>query len=158
MAELNYKIEQTNEEWKVFNDRIIRMDVEYKIRLYVPDWLNMDFLEDKLSSFENLHYDSTEFFEDGTRECVYRIRISTIAKCDTSRDEFSETTGIYICETRAEIKVLEKTKKIIDSLFKAVNGKDNSESLDNQLSERIEKNVWNLERLMGNCLDDEVDD
>ena len=149
MATLNYKIEQVNEEWKVFNERIIRMDVEYKIRLYVPDWLNIEYLDEKLPSFENLQYDSTDYFEDGTRECVYKIKISTISKCDTSKDEFSEVTGIYICETRAEIKVLEKTKKIIDSLFKVINKKNNSESLDNLLSERLEKNRFNLERLMG---------
>ena len=41
---MNYKIKQTNEEWKVFNDRIIRMHVDYDIVLYVPSWFNLDLL------------------------------------------------------------------------------------------------------------------
>ncbi len=154
MAELNYKIEQISEEWKVFNNRIIRMNVEYKIRIYVPEWIYIDLLEDKLSSFDNLHHESSNTLGDGTEEHTYTIKVSTVSKCDVSKDEFSEVTGVYICETKAEIKVLEKTKKVMNSLFKVINGGNNSEKINNSISDRIDKNDWNLKRLEGIDLND----
>ena len=150
---MNYKIRQTNEEWKVFNDRIIRMHVDYDIILYVPSWFNLDLLDSELDCFDNLEYKGQNISDEDnyqTRIITYGFRTSSLAKCDESRDEFSEETGIYICETRAEIKVLEKVQKIINAIYKVISREiEFKENTNNLITERLEKNKWNLERLKG---------
>ena len=151
MSELNYKITQINEEWKIFNERIMRMNIDYELTIYTPDWLQLDVLEEKSESFNNLELVSKKFLSDSNITAyTYNIRISSISKCDTTKDIFSETTGIYICETKAEIKILEKVGRVMNSIYNTIEKTtDNINWVDNRTTERLFKNRQNLERLKG---------
>ena len=151
MSELNYKITQINEEWKIFNERIMRMNIDYELTIYTPDWLQLDVLEEKSESFNNLEFVSKKFLSDSNITVyTYNIRISSISKCDTTKDIFSETTGIYICETKAEIKILEKVGRVMNSIYNTIEKTtDNINWVDNRTTERLFKNRQNLERLKG---------
>lgn len=147
---ITYKLKQTNEEWRTFNSKVIRMNVDYEVSFYVPAFIDFRFLEYAIDSFENLEWCGTEDNEDGYYTWTYRTRVSSISKCDIERDKFSEDTGIYICETRAEIKILNKIKKIIDAVYKNIKILENTQdTIKDQLIERLDKNIWNLERLKG---------
>lgn len=153
MAEFNYKIEQLDEEWRIFNDKVIRMNIEYEIKFIVPSWFDLGIVElsENNESFANLEYENDEFVKEGNiRVFSYRTIISSVSKCDLSKDYFDEITGIYICETRAEIKILKKVKKIMTKLYQTIEKKDNKEYIESLIDERLEKNKWNLERLKGN--------
>ncbi len=147
MNEITYKLRQLNEEWKVFGDHVVRMHVDYEITITAPRWINVKWMRSTLSSFENLEYQDIETGVDrGTVNYIYRIQVSSIAKCNLTKDKFDETTGIYICETRAEIKALEKVKRIIDSMYKLVKDIETSQTrIDNLIDQRINKNIQNLE-------------
>lgn len=153
MAELNYKIKQLNEEWNIFNEKVIRMNIEYEVKFIVPNWFDLDVIElgKDGESFTNLEYKREDYVEEGDFKIfTYTTQVSSIAKCDLSRDYFDETTGIYICETRAEIKILEKVKKIMTKLYQILEKGNNKDDIKNMIDERLEKNKWNLERLKGN--------
>ena len=151
MAELNYKIRQLDEEWEIFNECVTKMNVYYEIEIHVPIWLDLDALSYLNESFENLEPRDIVVSDDSLETVyIYGICISSMAKCDLSKDEFSEVTGVYICETRAEIKVLEKVKRVITNIYKTIGLNDNRENLNNLINERLEKNNLNLERLKGN--------
>ena len=156
MSELNYKIAQINEEWKIFNERIMRMNIDYELTIYTPDWLQLDVLEEKSESFNNLELVSKKFLSDSNITAyTYNIRISSISKCDTTKDIFSETTGIYICETKAEIKILEKVGRVMNSIYNTIEKTtDNINWVDNRTTERLFKNRQNLERLKGTYQED----
>ena len=156
MSELNYKITQINEEWKIFNERIMRMNIDYELTIYTPDWLQLDVLEEKSESFNNLELVSKKFLSDSNITAyTYNIRISSISKCDTTKDIFSETTGIYICETKAEIKILEKVGRVMNSIYNTIEKTtDNINWVDNRTTERLFKNRQNLERLKGTYQED----
>ena len=151
MSELNYKITQLNEEWKVFNDHVVRMNVDYEIKFYVPGWFTIDYIDSDLDCFENLSFKDLKFLESDnyqTKILTYEITVSSIAKCDLERDKFSEKRGVYICETRAEIKVLEKVRKVIKSLYSILESVASSKKfMDDSINERLWKNKCNLERL-----------
>lgn len=149
--ELNYKIRQLDEEWKIFNDCVTRMDVYYEIELSVPVWLDLDNLGFLNNAFENLELKDIQWNEEERKSVyLYNICVSSMAKCDLSKDEFSEIIGVYICETRAEIKVLEKVKRVLNSIYKTVESKNNKDRLDDIINVRLEKNKINLERLKEN--------
>lgn len=150
---ITYKLKQKEEEWNSFNDRVVRTNIEYQICLTVPKWLDLDYLlrVDALEQFNGLDYLGQEHDNDASNYIfVFRYIVRSKSKCDISRDKFDEGTGLYICETRSELKALEKIEKIIKALYKLIylNDKD-IENQMNKLQERIDKNTWNLERLKG---------
>lgn len=151
---VNYKIRQLNEEWKTFNDRVTRMNVSYEVDFYVPSWLELDAISSSNETFDGLDCDGLKMLDDGRTLYKYKLKVSSVSKCDLTKDKFDEEIGVYICETRAEIKVLEKVRKVIEVLYSIVYKNNNKEQLDNMILERLEKNNWNLIRLEGNIKED----
>lgn len=149
---ITYKLKQKNEEWNSFNDRVVRTNIEYQIDLVVPKWLDLDYLlrVDALEQFTGLDYLGQQHYDANTYVFSFRYVVRSKSKCDLSRDKFDEGTGLYICETRSELKALDKIEKVIKALYKLIGSEDKDrEDQINKLQERIDKNTWNLERLKG---------
>ena len=150
---ITYKLKQKNEEWNSFNDRVVRTNIEYQIEITAPCWFDLDYLlrADALEQFTGIDYIGRQYSVDSnvyTYNLVYTVRSKS--KCDLSRDKFDEGTGLYICETRSELKALDKIEKVIKALYKLIGSEDKDrEDQINKLQERIDKNIWNLERLKG---------
>lgn len=151
MIEFNYKIKQLSENFIVDFSGKVKMSIEYSLEITVPEWFDVSTFCHKSDTFKNLKLrEKKHNLLDGTKTYCYQFISSTIAKCDLEKDEFDEDTGVFICETRAEIKALSKIRRIFDFLCKRVNS-DNKESLYNKILKRIEKNQRNLERLTDKC-------
>ena len=114
---LNYKIKQIDEEWSVFNDRVVRMSVDYQIEIHIPKWLDFNYFL-SMPSYEWLeeYRVGTYRNEPNYDAVVFRKRVSSVSKCNISLDDFDEEIGVHICETRAEIKILEFVKRIMKFL------------------------------------------
>jgi hypothetical protein len=148
---ITYKLKQTKEEWNSFNDRVVRTNIEYQIDLVVPKWL--DLLRGGalgLEQFTGLDYLGQQHYDANNYVFSLKYVVRSKSKCDLSRDKFDEGTGLYICETRSELKALDKIEKVIKALYKLIGSEDKDrEDQINKLQERIDKNTWNLERLKG---------
>jgi hypothetical protein len=148
MSELNYKITQINEEWEIFNNRVTKMNIEYELIIYTPSWLRLDVLEEKSESFNNLELVNQEFLSDSNMMAyTYNICIPSISKCDITKDVFSEVIGVYLCETKAEIKILEKVSRVMNSIYDIIEKSTTINWIDDSITKRLSKNRQNLERL-----------
>ena len=152
---ITYKLKQTKEEWNSFNDRVVRTNIEYQIEITAPCWFDLDYLlrVGALEQFTGFDYIGRQYSVDAnvyTYNLIYTVRSKS--KCDITRDKFDEGIGLYICETRSELKALDKVEKLIKALYKLIssggNNKDREDQI-NKLQTRIDKNTWNLERLKG---------
>lgn len=151
---ITYKLKQTKEEWSSFNDRVVRTNIEYQIEITAPRWLNLNelLITDALEQFTGLDYIWHDFNNEDDNTYIYGLqyKVRSKSKCNISKDKFDEGTGLYICETRSELKALDKIEKVIKALYKLIGSEDKyREDQINKLQERKYKNECNLERLKG---------
>lgn len=137
---IRYRLRQINEKWTAYNSKVIRMQTTYEVTFVVPKWLDL------YEIYQNPEFLELKSYKDA-REYTYEFTISSTSKCDQNVDEFDEKRGVHICETRAEIKALEKVKKIINSIYSTIGSECFDLDLAAKLDKRILKNINNLDRL-----------
>lgn len=161
MANISYKLSVKDEVYGEFNEgRVIRMRALYEIRLCVPRWFYLDDEIYKDQVFNNviMDEDSGDPIErDGNIIYTFNYLVNTIAKCNTDEDYPDLTMGIYICETRAEIKALNKVKRIVNKLYSIIEKGDNKEEINSSIDTKLDKNLYNLMRLTGVGIEEEAE-
>ncbi len=151
--EINYKLQTEKEEHKVYNKKVIKLKTNYKLKLNLPYWVDGFYLGNlfstKLRGNDSIVVNVDQGFVPGTkglnrrRDYYIYFPIYTISKCSDD-DQFDETKGLHICETKAEIKALEAVRKFIHKIEDALSIKN---SIISSLDKRINKNCNNLGRL-----------
>jgi len=150
--EINYKLQTEKEEYKTYNNKVVKLKTTYKLKINLPYWIDgfylSNFFSTKLKGTDNVVVNIDQGFTSGSglnrrRNYYIYFPIYTTAKCNND-DTFDETKGVHICETKAEIKALETVKKFILKLKNIISIDKCSEFTISILDNRIDKNYGHL--------------
>lgn len=149
---INYKLQTEKEDIKFYNQKVTKLDTTYKLKLTTPYWINSYYLfelfpvKPEKNKDTNIIMDDPFYENEGLNKMcnwVITFHIHTISKCKDD-DTFDATTGLHICETKAEIKALNIIRKFIDRIKEAM--KLDESCLYTTIT-RLSKNYKNLDRL-----------
>lgn len=152
MNNVSYKVRTLDEYFSVDEKTgITKSIIKYEIVFNVP--LGLRIAESFMMSVipkDNINIDLSNYKEENTGynlETTFRISIESKTVCRPG-DTFNEVTGKHICETKAEVKLLEIIKKTFELFY--INLETvllDKEDMLNRIQLRYEKNFANLERL-----------
>lgn len=149
---INYKLQTEKEDIKYYNQKVTKLDTTYKLKLTTPYWISGSYLFELFpvnpEKDEDTHIIMGDPFYENERlnkicNWVITFHIHTISKCKDD-DTFDATTGLNICETKAEIKALNIIRKFIIRIKEAM--RLDESCLDTTIT-RLSKNYKNLDRL-----------
>lgn len=147
---INYKLQTEKEDMKTYNNKVTKLDTTYKLKLITPYWIRGSYLFELFPIKPEKNEDANIIMDDPfyenkglNRAWIITFHIHTTTKCKND-DVFDATTGLHICETKAEIKALEMVRKFIIKIKEAMRLDDSC--LDTTIS-RLSKNYKNLDRL-----------
>ena len=154
--EVNYKLQTEKEEYNIYNNKVIKMKTMYKLKLNLPYWIDGfylgNFFSTKLRGKDSIVVNIEQGFVPGTKGLDRRrnyyiyFPIYTTSKCNDD-DQFDETKGVHICETKAEIKALEAVRKFILKMKDIMSIDVHDGQIFASIANRLDKNYINLNKL-----------